>query len=114
MRLVHREYGADFLARVEKILIPVGLRLVDVKVGIVIERDLERAGFADVPLRLPQTALQFAALFAGELGVFEFFENLVEFLFGHLARGEQNQLLAGLARHFEEGAVVRDSVPCPR
>lgn len=113
MRIVDRHHCADFFTRVKKILVPVGLSLIDVKVRVVVERNLERAGFADMPLCLAQPAFEIAPFFPRELGVFEFFQNLVEFLFRHFARSEQDQLLAGLACNIKEGAVIGTSFRIP-
>jgi len=55
---------------------------------------------------LGQAVFQFAAFFARELGVDQFLDRFVEFVFREFAGGKQDQLLAGLARGVEKGAIV--------
>ena len=61
--VVHRQHRADFLAGVEEIVIPVRPRLIDIKVGVVAEREFQRASCADMLLRLRQTAFEFPVFF---------------------------------------------------
>ncbi len=113
MRIFDLHHGVDFLTGVEEIDVPVGLRFVDVKVRAVIERDFERAGLAHVPSRSSQPVLEFAAFLARESGVFELFEDFVDFFFRQFRRGEQNELLACLARDVEKGTVIGAALGIP-
>ena len=81
--------------------------------GVVIEGKFERTGLSDVPLRFFQPLFDLASLFAGQAGIFKLFQDVVDFLFGELRRGEQDQLLAGLVGDVEEGAVVRAALGVP-
>src|SRR5579863_3041785 len=111
--VVHRKHGADLLAGVEEVLIPVRPRLIDIEVGVVPERKFERAGGADMPFGLCQPQLEFPPFFAGEVGLLQFLHRFVEFVFGQFSGCEQNQFFAGLAGRIKKRPVVRAPFTVP-
>ena len=103
----------DFLFQADEIGVPVGLQFVDVKAGIDVERQLQRAGGPLVGAQLAQARLAFPLLVAAYGGVLELVLELVQVCRVEFVGGEQDQFDAGLAGGLEEHLVIGIAIHVP-
>ena len=96
----------DLVLDAEEVFVPVGLHFVNVEAGMVIERQVERAGDAFEDAQLAQARLVIAALFAGELAVVELRQKIVHVGGFKLASGKHHEVDSGLAGDFQKHPVV--------
>src|ERR1017187_5735817 len=105
--LIALGHGArDLVFGDQEFLVPVGLEFVHVEVGIVVERQLQRAGHALVDAHLAQAVLVVALLVAVHADLLDLLQQVVDVAGLEFAGGEEDHLDAGLDGGVQEHPVV--------
>src|ERR1022692_4800441 len=100
-------HGAgDLLFGGQEFLVPVGLELVHVDVGIVMERQFERAGHALVDAHLAEAVLVIALPVAVHFEILDLLQQVVDIGGFEFAGGEEDHLDAGFDGGIQEHPVV--------
>src|ERR1035437_1845384 len=68
----------DLVLAAEEVFVPVGLHLVDVEAGMVVESQIQRAGDTFEDAQLAQARFVVSTLFAGEIAVVELRQKIVQ------------------------------------